>query len=648
MGFPRTYAMLYGVLTLGLLVLSQSYNRRIIGLFTDCASYGWVQDALGNNSLVSMAVRYTGCNLLNLKRNYYLPNDIYELCRNVGVLRPPRYTLCASKRRFSPSSVDNICVPAYQRSVFRMVSAGADLNNLSALPRIELSSLASTLTDFSSDNSGVSSSQRNVQRALCADKLPRPQRTEKSSQFSTIPRVVKSALFNARSVNNKSLILSDIIIEKGLDLVCLTETWHNQSDGLLFNDLTPTGYGLFDSPRSSGRGGGIIVLFKQDITFRPVVIPHFKSFECLALSISAPSSIVIATVYRPPKPNAAFLSEFADLLSMLCLKFEETLILGDFNIHVDKKDSAMTKDFLSLLECFDLKQLVDFSTHNKGHTLDLVISSGSFLSQPYTLDLGLSDHFAVLFNMELENPNISTSRTIIYRNWKSIDLQDFSAFIESSLMCFSFTDPLEDKVSLLNSVILSGLDSFAPMKSRSVSYVRSAPWYNNELRTKKAMCRKMERRWRLSGMNVHHHAWKDNINEYKADIASARSQYFSQIIINNQSKPRQLFHVINKLLKGDSSSHTPIAADLCDRFLDFFSSKIEKACSSLSCTAVIDDSAFCTLHFSGSPLSNFSILDLTSLGKVVSQMKVTTSIADPLPTCLFKACFSCLCGAEHC
>ncbi len=118
-------------------------------------------------------------------------------------------------------------------------------------------------------------------------------------------------------------------------------------------------------------------------------------------------------------------------------------------------------------------------------------------------------------------------------------LHQLSAFIESSVSGPPASDSLEDKVSVLNSALLSALDSFAPRKSRYVSYVRSAPWFNDELRSKKAACRKMECRWRLSGLNVHHLAWKDNLNEYKAKIASVRLQYFSQIIVNNQSNPRQ-------------------------------------------------------------------------------------------------------------
>ncbi len=59
-----------------------------------------------------------------------------------------------------------------------------------------------------------------------------------------------------------------------------------------------------------------------------MVIPHFNSFECLVLSVSAPITTVIVTVYRPPETKKDFMPEFADLLSMLCLKFERTLILG--------------------------------------------------------------------------------------------------------------------------------------------------------------------------------------------------------------------------------------------------------------------------------------------------------------------------------
>lgn len=76
-----------------------------------------------------------------------------------------------------------------------------------------------------------------------------------------------------------------------------------------------------------------------------MAIPQFNSFECLPVSVSVSVTTVIAIVYRPPKSNDAFLSEFADLLSMLCLTFERSLILGDFNIHVDKNNLYKQRTF---------------------------------------------------------------------------------------------------------------------------------------------------------------------------------------------------------------------------------------------------------------------------------------------------------------
>ncbi len=114
---------------------------------------------------------------------------------------------------------------------------------------------------------------------------------------------VNVALFNARSVNNRALLLSDIITDRKLDLLFLTELWHKQNDGLLFNQITPEGYGLFDLPRLTGRGGGIIVVYNLQFNISAVCVPQFTSFECLVLSISAPKAITIAIVYRPPKPN---------------------------------------------------------------------------------------------------------------------------------------------------------------------------------------------------------------------------------------------------------------------------------------------------------------------------------------------------------
>lgn len=158
------------------------------------------------------------------------------------------------------------------------------------------------------------------------------------------------------------------------------------------------------------------MVFNLQFNISAVCVQQFPSFECLVLSISTPTAITIATVYRPPKANYAFMSEFADLLSMLCFKFKRIVILGNFNIHIYTNDCMMTKDFLFLLDCFNLKQMISGPTHNRGHTLDLVIANNAIVSHLSPADIGLYDHLAIFFILELPLPSLSFSHTFNFRN----------------------------------------------------------------------------------------------------------------------------------------------------------------------------------------------------------------------------------------
>ena len=90
--------------------------------------------------------------------------------------------------------------------------------------------------------------------------------------------------------------------------------------------------------------------------------------------------IRVIVVYRPP-PSATnklttslFLSEFTTLLENLSITSGELLILGDFNLHVDKPSDPDASQLFSLLYAFGLTQHVRESTHTHGHTLDLGIT----------------------------------------------------------------------------------------------------------------------------------------------------------------------------------------------------------------------------------------------------------------------------------
>uniref|UniRef100_UPI00358FB352 uncharacterized protein n=1 Tax=Myxine glutinosa TaxID=7769 RepID=UPI00358FB352 len=122
----------------------------------------------------------------------------------------------------------------------------------------------------------------------------------KSPEFiPTIQNNIKLTLFNTRSLNNKSLILNDYILDNKLDFLCLTETWQQHLDYFSLNLTTPNGYCYINKPRSEGRGGGIAVIHRQDIKTSLISISSAPSFEHLAFKLSGHTQSVMAVVYRP-------------------------------------------------------------------------------------------------------------------------------------------------------------------------------------------------------------------------------------------------------------------------------------------------------------------------------------------------------------
>ena len=79
--------------------------------------------------------------------------------------------------------------------------------------------------------------------------------------------------------------------------------------------------------------------------------------------------------HLPTPPNTQdFVNNFSGLLPEIMPKYDCALFLWDFNIHVCCPDKPVVKDFLSLIDSFNLVQCVSGPTHEHGHTLDLVLS----------------------------------------------------------------------------------------------------------------------------------------------------------------------------------------------------------------------------------------------------------------------------------
>jgi len=115
------------------------------------------------------------------------------------------------------------------------------------------------------------------------------------------------ALLNVRSVSNKTLfLLNDLFIARSLDFMFLTETWLREGDFTPLSELLPPGCNYFNSPRITGKGGGLTSIFKSTFCCQQSSTAGYSSFELQLFEVKLSETFLCAVIYRPPKFNKDF------------------------------------------------------------------------------------------------------------------------------------------------------------------------------------------------------------------------------------------------------------------------------------------------------------------------------------------------------
>ena len=110
-------------------------------------------------------------------------------------------------------------------------------------------------------------------------------------------------LVNDQSIKNKDLCLKQYIQECRADLTIITETWLQEDDTiwLMSTELNNDGLKMETVNRKSGKGGGLAIVYKTNITIKKLKTGATRSFEyaiwkCIIKGITTN----ILAIYRPP------------------------------------------------------------------------------------------------------------------------------------------------------------------------------------------------------------------------------------------------------------------------------------------------------------------------------------------------------------
>ena len=133
---------------------------------------------------------------------------------------------------------------------------------------------------------------------------------------------------------NRSLGFYKISFMDYLDVICLTETWLNES--IMDHEILPTAYNIYRCDCVGRIGGGVMTAVKSTLSSTLHEVPlEFSSLEMVVVEISNlkyDRIVLHINCYRPPDNYQQFIQQFTGFLRSLDFGHHySVIVVGDFN-----------------------------------------------------------------------------------------------------------------------------------------------------------------------------------------------------------------------------------------------------------------------------------------------------------------------------
>lgn len=199
------------------------------------------------------------------------------------------------------------------------------------------------------------------------------------------------------------------------DFICLQEIWGIHDPSLFY---LPNYQDLLFTQRSDGRGGGVGIYVKKDISVNLIkekAIFVDKLFESIFLEINLPNTkkFTIGNIYRPNSKYSTYSNSeqynlFLEYLTTILENSEltETLLFGDFNLDIlNYNHSAQVTSYIDTLFASGFIQLITKPTRCTDHSASLIDHILTNINQPSyhtsIITSKISDHFPIIFTKKL-------------------------------------------------------------------------------------------------------------------------------------------------------------------------------------------------------------------------------------------------------
>jgi exonuclease III len=401
---------------------------------------------------------------------------------------------------------------------------------------------------------------------------------------------------NCRSLFPKLEEISYIIYCAKVDILCLTETWLDES--ICDNDIMIDGYTLFRKDRE-GRGGGVAIYVRNDVNFIDKSVTLKNDIEAVLIEVVTKTNdpnILLSCLYRPPNSSTEIFDNIVDYIEALFSQGKEVVLLGDLNYDY-KFDETLSDNPIHLMEnLFGMKQIIQSPTRvtTTSSTLIDIILTSCPERHAYTgvQDISLSDHFMTYTILDISHKK-REHREVCYRNYTKFDDEkcknEFTDLF--SKVDHIFLDKLDTEINetdidecweIWKCNFLQISDKHAPFTIKRMKN-RSNPWithdiikliYQREYFHKKALKSNDEKE-----KNEYWSEYKKIRNLVTKTIRNAKFDFYNNITNTCHNKPRKLWSYIRQAIPKESKSNVNnISADTFNDFFSTIGNKVASNC----------------------------------------------------------------------
>ena len=456
-------------------------------------------------------------------------------------------------------------------------------------------------------------------------------------------------LVNCRSVANKIEYIQAESTEANAALCTLTETWIKEEDDITPLHLCLSGYKCISIPRKVRSGGGLALIYQDNINLKIEKEYSVNTMECADFSIKLPSKTRhLGLIYRPPDGSVLqFCQELTTYLEQNINTTGNTLFMGVLNIHTNDPENQDTITFDDIIESLGLRNQVSFPTHRLQNTLDIIITAedSSIISDTHQGSL-FSDHYIVHYTLMTPSRLIELKR-ISYRKIKDISIDNLKNEISLAVPTNQDHNSPDTIIHNYNKALMKVMDKLTPVKTKTVSNKAKLPWFNANLAGEIRRRKWPEKIWHKDRTNINnYHQFYTQCCKVSNMLSLAKKDFYKATLNENKHNYKKIFGICNTLLGRSQEHPRPICnsnKELANNFNTFFIDKIQKIRKELNGYKIqqrITNTSENTPEMSNLPdeiaLKGFRQVSIEETIKYIMKAPSKSCKLDPIPIDLLK------------